>query len=177
VLHRKLNGKPAGTVIPFRQGHHKTHLARSWPERFWAKVDREGDYGSWNGTKCWGWTSSRTPGGYSVFHRREAKRIITRMAHVLTYELTVGEIPEGYTIDHLCRNVGCVNPQHLEPVPHGVNLLRGNTVNAKNAAKTHCKQGHEFTAENTYINPKSGCRQCKACQRDASARWHKAKKG
>lgn len=170
ILDRKDKGRPVGTVLPFRRGHHHTHRSKSWELRFWAKVDKEGDYGSWNGTKCWGWTSSKTSGGYSLFHRREAKRIITRVAHAVAYELGGGKIPEGYTIDHLCRNVGCVNPQHLEPVPHGVNLLRGNTVNAMNAAKTHCKHGHEFTVENTYIRPDTGCRMCKACNRESGRR-------
>lgn len=32
-----------------------------------------------------------------------------------------------------------------------------------NARKTHCKHGHEFTVENTYITPAGG-RQCKACR-------------
>ncbi|GAS98917.1 Gp51 [Mycolicibacterium canariasense] len=35
------------------------------------------------------------------------------------------------------------------------------------ASKTHCKRGHEFSPENTYINPTSGGRQCKTCVRDA----------
>lgn len=172
VLHRKLNGKPAGTVIPFRQGHHKTYLSKFWLANFLRYIDDDGDYGEWNGTRCWGWTGSLTPspGRYGVFHRREKKRIITMMAHRTTYELLVGPIPEGYTIDHLCKNHRCVNPEHLEPVPHGVNLLRGNTINAANATKTHCKHGHEFTPENTYIRPDTGCRMCKACNRDAQLR-------
>lgn len=41
------------------------------------------------------------------------------------YELLVGPIPEGLTIDHLCRNTMCVNPDHLEPVTHRENLMRG----------------------------------------------------
>jgi hypothetical protein len=32
-------------------------------------------------------------------------------------------------------------------------------------AKTHCRNGHEFTAENTYLNP-SGYKECITCRRD-----------
>lgn len=46
-------------------------------------------------------------------------------AHRLSYELFVGPIPDGYELDHLCRNRGCVNPAHLEAVTHRVNVLRG----------------------------------------------------
>lgn len=36
-----------------------------------------------------------------------------------------GEIPEGLELDHLCRQGACWNPWHVEPVPHGVNIMRG----------------------------------------------------
>lgn len=39
-----------------------------------------------------------------------------------------------------------------------------------NKNKTHCKRGHEFTAENTYINPSSGGRQCLKCRKTKEAR-------
>jgi hypothetical protein len=34
--------------------------------------------------------------------------------------------------------------------------------------KTHCKRGHEFTPENTYVH--RGARYCKQCNRDSQAR-------
>jgi hypothetical protein len=39
-----------------------------------------------------------------------------------------------------------------------------------NASKTHCKHGHEYTPENTYINPR-GSRECQMCRRDRRDRW------
>ncbi len=33
------------------------------------------------------------------------------------------------------------------------------------ATKTHCKRGHEFTSENTYIYPPTGARRCRSCKR------------
>lgn len=75
----------------------------------------------------------------------------------------VGEIPPGLTLDHLCRNKVCVNPDHLDPVPGRVNTLRAR------ALITHCKQGHEFTEENTYVWT-NGWRKCRVCMRVSSQR-------
>src|SRR5690606_41377855 len=58
-------------------------------------------------------------------------------AHRVAWELLMGPIPEGLTIDHLCHNKLCVNPDHLEPVTFGENASRarnhpGDRVNRKN---------------------------------------------
>ena len=87
----------------------------------------------------------------------------------LAYTHHVGEIPEGLTIDHLCREPLCVNPDHLEVVTMRENLLRGDTVTARNAAKTHCPQGHEYNERNTRIetNRSRKCRTCDAARHRA----------
>ena len=86
------------------------------------------------------------------------------LLHRLVYELMEGPIPKGLTLDHLCRVRSCINPGHVEPVSAGVNTLRGETIPAAHAAKTHCHRGHEFTPENTYrFGPHTRWRQCKAC--------------
>lgn len=46
---------------------------------------------------------------------------------------------------------------------------------AYNAAKTHCKHGHEYTEENTY-HKKSGGRDCKTCIREYGRRYAERKK-
>ncbi|GAA4237618.1 hypothetical protein GCM10022254_50190 [Actinomadura meridiana] len=72
----------------------------------------------------------------------------------------VAEIPEGLTIDHLCRTTLCVRPDHLDPVPNRINNLRRNSLSALNARKTRCPQGHEYTLENTYLG-RNGSRECR----------------
>ena len=115
---------------------------------------------------CWEWDGSRNAGGYgqlSVDGRN-------RMAHRVVYELLVGPIPDGMQIDHLCKTRQCVNPGHMEVVTCRENLMRGDTIQAENAGKTHCRHGHEFTPENTYAQ-RGHNRACRICLRVSYARY------
>lgn len=110
-------------------------------------------------TGCWNWTGP-VGGPYGFIQQGASTR---HKAHRFVYEQVVGPIPKGLELDHKCRNQLCVNPKHLEPVTHTVNVRRGD-AGINNASKTHCIRGHEFTAENT-INTASG-RNCRTCRRD-----------
>lgn len=123
-------------------------------ERFWPKVSKGSP------EECWRWNGAENGSGYGRFHL--GGRSVA--AHRVAYELMVGPISEGLVIDHLCRNPSCVNPAHLEPVTGRENTLRGMSPYAIKARWTHCKWGHEFTTENTYIAP-NGTRRCRACHR------------
>lgn len=111
-----------------------------------------------NETKCMIWTGSKTIGGYGVVGFR-GKRHVAHKAFWLFLNKT---IPDGYDLDHLCRNRACINPEHLEPVTRSTNLRRG-------FESRGCKNGHEVNDENfTIINRKDGSfeRRCKICHRE-----------
>lgn len=112
-------------------------------------------------TGCHNWTGPLDAYGYG----RASFQAKGHKAHRLAYEAARGPIPEGLEMDHLCRNRRCINPDHLEPVTRSENLRRGNGPAAQNARKTHCKHGHEFTAENTRQVAKG--RRCATCARIA----------
>lgn len=128
-------------------------------EQIHARIVRNPD------TECWDWTGPFSGNGYGrVTYDGRPWRV-----HRLVYTLIKGEIPSGLQLDHLCRNRACCNPAHLEPVTGKVNVRRSPI---HNYAKTHCKQGHPFTRENTGINRSAGHerRFCRTCQRA----WNRA---
>lgn len=104
---------------------------------------------------CWLWTGRLYPNGYGQFHVR--RKVV--YAHIASYEIHVGTVPAGLELDHTCRNRACVNPEHLEPVTHEVNVRRGNAV------KVACPQGHPYSAMNTNRD-KNGWPHCRICQRE-----------
>ena len=125
--------------------------------RFWDKVDKDGE------NSCWLWKASCTTLGYGRFSYNGIKCY----AHRFIYEATIGKVPDGYELDHLCRNPRCVNPSHLEPVRHRVNCQRGLTgykTGLLNKSKTHCPMGHPYDEENT-IYDKKNQRTCRICRR------------
>lgn len=132
-------------------------------DRFWPKVDLNGpipearpDLGP-----CWIWTASRTSSGYGQLACRPGP---PQRAHRIAYVLIVGPIPEGLELDHVCRVRACVNPAHLEPVTNIENIMRGESVPARNARKTECAHGHPFDAENTRTRERGGRRRSRECR-------------
>lgn len=60
-----------------------------------------------------------------------------------------------------------------DTVSHRTNTLRGNTVTAANAAKTHCHAGHPLSGENLYVRPNDGARTCRECKREINRRAYR----
>jgi HNH endonuclease len=116
-----------------------------------------------------------TAGGADTGYGQVFRDGLVIYAHRAMYELMVGPIPEGLVLDHTCHNTDlscpggkdcwhrrCVNPAHLEAVPHLVNIRR-----AREPRKaTHCPQGHPYSGVNLYLRSDGGqgCRTCKRQQ-------------
>lgn len=130
---------------------------RSMYGRFLAKI-KVSEVLFHEGTACWEWQASTDRAGYGRFNTED-----DRYAHRSSHKLFVGPIPDDKEIDHRCRRRHCVNPLHLEAVPHKVNQERAAE------AKTECVNGHPFTPENTF-KMKSG-RGCKACRYQRIKEW------
>jgi hypothetical protein len=124
-------------------------------------VDRRGD------SECWTWLGTASVHGYGQVR---FEGVIWR-AHRLVWTLLVGPIFGDMTLDHLCRNKLCVNPNpgHLELATHSENVRRGNLARPR---RDTCKQGHPFSPENTMHDGKQ--RRCLICKRAAGLRTYHA---
>lgn len=126
-------------------------------QRFLEKVEKK-DGG------CWEWLAFKDK-GYGRL-QVDGKAI---GAHRIAYELYRGLIPAGMVLDHLCRNPGCVNPEHLEAVSLAENNRRSIKTPERyvksalyQTSKTHCPRGHPYSGQNLYLTP-HGRRACKIC--------------
>lgn len=124
---------------------------------FWDRVEPTGF--------CWQWTGPVNNKGYG----RGSHNGASVGAHRVAYMMLVGEIPKGLTLDHLCRNTGCVNPDHLEPVTASVNSGR-----AMQHQKQQCVNGHEYTDLDTLKGAQGAYRQHVRCRQCIMVRSHKA---
>lgn len=136
--------------------------------RFWPKVNKDGPGG------CWLWTGHGSRGGGKRSGGKYGRLYVSGKfqgaAHRVSYELFVGQIPDGLTIDHVvargCTSTLCVNPDHLEAVTHRENVLRGSSPCAIRARSDTCLSGH-----NEWRIRRDGARRCIPCERD---RLHRA---
>jgi hypothetical protein len=134
--------------------------------KFWANVDRNGpvphhrpDLGP-----CWLWTGYATGPYGGRYGRITVGKQQRQATHRFSWELVNGPIPDGLTLDHLCRVTRCVRPDHLEVVTLAENSRR-------NRRDGFCRRGHAYTLENTIIG-KLG-RQCRTCTNDSHRRWYR----
>lgn len=124
---------------------------------------------------CFLWLGALTDVGYG-----QARLFGRKMgAHRAAYIIAHNGIPEGLDVDRLCRVRCCVNPAHLEAVPHSVNIKRGigpTLAAARQRAITHCPQGHEYAGENLEVSEK-GYRTCQTCRRVSWKKYYDTKLG
>lgn len=127
-------------------------------ERFWMKVDVRHDM------DCWPWLGRQNHKGYGVA-MLNGRRMT---AHRVGWLRSGRTIPEGFVMDHLCGNRLCINLAHLEPVTNRENLMRGDTLPARELAKSVCPRGHDL--DGTRRSHGASIRYCLTCERE---RWHR----
>lgn len=129
------------------------------PARIWAdlafseKIVKNGD--------CLEWHGYVNPNGYGYYQNK--------YVHRLAYEEHVGTILPGLTIDHICKNRRCVNPDHLRMMPQKDNTLLGSSPPAMNSKKKFCSNGHLLDGDNVLlIHRLDGTRRrCRICDKEA----------
>jgi HNH endonuclease len=131
--------------------------------RLWARVDQS--------TEHWLWTGNKNRKGYGYLSRgsRADGKIL---AHVASWIVSRGPVPEGICVLHKCDIPACVNPSCLflgtiadnnQDMTH-----KGRSANQK---KTHCVHGHEFTSDNTLPNGRPWRRKCRTCKLEQQRRY------
>ena len=140
--------------------------------RFWAKVQKKSE------NECWDWQGAKNSKGYGQFFTGGSSKSV----HRLSYQLHNLAIPDGLIICHRCNNRSCVNPAHLYAGTNFDNMKQASEEKRLHSqSKTHCKNGHEFTPENTVYRkqgkkegraPDSVYRYCRACGKE----WRKKRK-
>lgn len=98
----------------------------------------------------------------------------SRTVHSLVALAFLGARPEGMEVRHLngdstdARAInlayGTSSENNQDIVRHGRN---------RQASKTHCDKGHEFTPANTYTSPGQRRRNCRACIAIRGAAWRR----
>lgn len=138
-------------------------------DRIMEKVSPEPNSG------CWLWTASLDSHGYGQIMTPDQK---PKRAHRVLYQCVKGDVAANLDLDHLCRNRGCVNPDHLEPVTRSVNLRRGigpRKTKERFAQKTGCMNGHKYEAGSYivyfHVKRKRSYRICKVCASTAQVAY------
>lgn len=83
---------------------------------------------------CWAWQGARNNCGYGVIGINH--RLYLAHRAVWCYTHNTENTPEGFEIDHVCRNRACVCPHHLEAVTRSSNNKRYYSVLGKRGQPT-----------------------------------------
>lgn len=130
-------------------------------------------------TGCWISRYSTASHGYAQIGWQEKPGRWVVLAHRAAWVHVNGQLPLGMTIDHLCKERRCVNPEHLRLLPNFENARR---INGNDWPLGGCKRGHS----NEHLHPvkrksKSGELRwgatCRECMRLSRRRWEERHPG
>ena len=117
--------------------------------------------------QCWIWPLAKDRLGYGYMTSLRSLMDGQDYPHRISYRLFRGEIAAGMTVDHLCRNTSCVNPNHLEAVSLRENIARARPFFKKFGidARRCRKRGHDLSVPGC-IEPvgTSGYYRCAVCR-------------
>jgi len=134
-------------------------------ERFWSKVDKT-DY-------CWIWKSGVFKTGYGEFSLNNKPFL----AHRISYQILVGDIPKAKELHHICNNRLCVNINHLQVVTRQEHVSKtDHSNNGDNSrVKTHCPKGHPLSSDNLRKYAlRIGKRSCKTCFNEQNRKYQES---
>jgi len=97
-------------------------------------------------------------------------RTATVLCHRAAWELVHGPIPEGMTVDHLCKTRRCVNVEHLRILTNHENARR---TSGRDWPLGYCANGHPNSDLHTQA---SGRRVCTPCHNDWQRRYNDKKR-
>lgn len=120
-------------------------------DRFWSKVEL-GEAPD----DCWRWTGYINPQGHGTLRVSRKNESTNLKAHRIALSLVGIDVPLGSDAHHVCENRWCVNPDHLEVLPHGEHRRLHNG--------DYYPQGHPKTPENMYFY-KGRPYECRICRK------------
>lgn len=113
-----------------------------------------------DGAGCWVSTYAPGPNGYISATWRADGRSTGTGAHRAAWTYWHGQIPDGMTVDHLCKQRVCVNPEHLRLLSNSENARR---QYGRDWPLGECRRGHPDSMREAAVRggkPHSICRPC-----------------
>jgi len=146
------------TRLPSKTAHwNRTEIPARVQERAHERWEPDGD--------CWISTYSVASHGYAQVGWQTKRERHLVLAHRASWERVNGPVPAGMTLDHICKNRRCVNPNHLRVLDNFENARR---TSGHDWPLGQCINGHDNSELHTQP---SGKRVCLPCKRNSQARY------
>jgi len=131
-------------------------------QRFLRKVDKKD-------TGCWEWKGFKNENGYPRMRLRYKYVYAHRFSCLALKDVD----PTGFQVHHICENIVCVNPEHLEALTPREHIAKTpRSIGFIAISTDYCSNGHKLTEDNLQIW-KNG-RHCKQCKKEWAAKRFKA---